>query len=161
MAGFSERARARPPCGLGRRLLILVYDALIVVALLMLATAAALPVTGTGQQAFRDILYTLYLFAVWFVYLGWCWTHGGQTVGMRAWRVRLISARGTAPDWRAAGIRFLVSLGSALCLGAGFWLSLLDPARACWHDRVSGTRLVRMHPGSDRAPQYQDDSQAQ
>jgi len=149
------------PCGLGRRLLIIVYDTLIVLALLMLAAAVALPVTGGAQQAFRDVPYTLYLAAVWFAYLGWCWTRGGQTVGMRAWKVRLRTGRETLPGWHAVGIRFAVSLVSALCLGAGFWLSLFRPDRACWHDRASGTRLVRVDPDSSRTAQDDDDGDSQ
>ncbi|NIV31049.1 MAG: RDD family protein, partial [Anaerolineae bacterium] len=117
------------PCGMGRRLLIMVYDGLVVVALLILAGAIALPITGSEQQAFRDPLYTLYLIAVWFAYLGWCWTRGGQTVGMRAWKARIVTLEGHPPGWRASSIRFVMSLLSALPLAAGFWMSVLHRER--------------------------------
>jgi uncharacterized RDD family membrane protein YckC len=110
----------------------MLYDALIVLGLLIIAGALALPITGDRVQA-----------GVWFTYLGWCWTHGGQTLGLRAWRVRLEADH--AVGWRTSALRFLVSLLSAGCLGLGFWLSLLRSDRACWHDRASGTRLVH-HP---------------
>jgi uncharacterized RDD family membrane protein YckC len=141
----------RRPCGLPRRGLAMLYDALIVLGLLIIAGALALPVTGDRMQAGRDVPYTLYLVGVWFAYLGWCWTRGGQTLGMRAWRVHLETDRPVG--WRTSALRFLVSLLSAAALGLGFWLSLLRSDRACWHDRASGTRLVhcprqrpRRHP---------------
>jgi uncharacterized RDD family membrane protein YckC len=135
------------PCGLVRRGLAMLYDSLIVLALLIIAGSVALPLTGDRVQAGRDPFFTLYLAGVWFFYLGWCWIHGGQTMGMRAWRVHLRAE--TTVGWRASALRFGVSLLSAACLGLGFWLSLLRPDRACWHDRASGTRLVH-RPKADR-----------
>lgn len=122
----------------------MLYDSLIVVGMLLLAGAIALPVTGGEQQAFRDLFFTLYLLGVWFLYLGACWTLAGQTLGMRAWKVRLSGIDGSGLSWRTSLVRFLVSLVSGLALGAGFWTSLLHCERACWHDRASHTRLLRL-----------------
>ena len=121
----------------------MLYDAVVVTALLLLATALAL-LAGSGQvTAGRDPVFSLYLLLVWFIYLGWCWTHGGMTLGMRAWRVAIEREDGSLPGWGGSGLRFLVSLLSALCLGLGFWWSLFDPRRRSWHDLASRTRLVR------------------
>lgn len=122
----------------------MLYDGIIVIGMLMLAGVLALPVTGGEYQAFRDVGYTLFLFAVWFAYLGLCWTLAGQTLGMRAWRIRITSPGGQAINWRTSLLRFAVSLLGALLLGAGYWMALLNPERLCWHDRASGTRLVRV-----------------
>mgnify|MGYP001821753372 CR=1 FL=1 len=136
-------AAVRIPCGPGRQLLVMFYDAVAVVALLLLATAVAL-LAGSGPvTAGRDPVFTLYLVVVWFAYLGWCWTHGGMTLGMRAWRVVIEREDGSAPGWKHSGLRFSVSLLSALCLGLGFWWPLLSDRRRTWHDLASGTRLVR------------------
>ncbi|KAA9130786.1 RDD family protein [Marinihelvus fidelis] len=147
----TETGVPNPPCGLPRRLLVMLYDTVLVIALLIIAGIIALPFTGTSQQAGRDVLYTLYLVAVWFGYVSGCWIHAGGTVGMRAWKVRLASTTGEPMDWRRAGIRFVVSLLSAAIFGLGFLTGLLRADRACWHDRASGTRLVRRAPKSDRA----------
>ena len=134
---------ATRPCGLARRLLAIVYDTVVVIGLLLLAGALSLPLTGDRHQAFRDPVYTVFLLAVWFAYLGFCWTRGGQTLGMRAWRIRIIDDAGKRVGWRASAIRFGVSLLAAAPLGLGFWWSLGDAGRRTWHDRASGTRLVR------------------
>lgn len=120
------------------------YDGVIIIGLLMLAAAAALPVTGGQRQALRDPVYTVYLVAVWFTYLAWCWTRGGQTLGMRAWRVRICGFDGRPVTWRASLMRFATSLLSALALGVGFVWALRGPDKAAWHDLASGTRLVKV-----------------
>ncbi len=81
------------------------------------------------------------------------WTRGGQTLGMRAWRIRLIAADGgpiTLP--RACG-RFFAGWLAALPLGIGYWWALFDrQQRRCWHDMLSGTRVVRVPPRTASAP---------
>lgn len=124
----------------------MLYDTLIVVALWFVAAVAALPLTEAGPQAMRSLPYTLYLALVWFAYIGWCWTHGGQTLGLRAWRARVVNFDGGPVSWRASAVRFSVALGSFLALGAGFWLAPWHPERATWHDRASRTRLERCAP---------------
>jgi uncharacterized RDD family membrane protein YckC len=131
------------PCGLLRRLAIIVYDGLVVIALLMLATMLAMLAGLGGRTAMKDPVYTAYLFAVWFLYLAWCWHKGGMTVGMRAWRVKIVDRDGGKPGWGASAIRFPVSLVSAAIAGLGFLWSLADPGKRTWHDILSGTRLVR------------------
>lgn len=132
------------PCSLWRRLLIMSYDAAAVIALSMLVTAVAMLAGFRELNVVRDPLYSASLALTWFLYLGWCWRRGGMTVGMRAWRVRIETLQGEAPDWRTCLIRFLVSLLSGAAAGAGFLWSLFDHDRRCWHDIASGTRLLRV-----------------
>ncbi len=131
------------PCGLLRRLAIIVYDAAIVFALLILATGLAMLAGFGGRTAMKDPLFTLYLFTVWFLYLSWCWHKGGMTVGMRAWRVRIEDEAGNRPGWGQAAIRFLASLLSITAAGIGFFWSLAESRKRTWHDILSSTRLVR------------------
>jgi len=121
----------------------MVYDGLVVISLLMLATLLAMPAGLGGRIAMKDPVYTAYLLAVWFLYLAWCWHKGGMTVGMRAWRVRIEDRDGHKPGWGASAIRFLVSLASMGIAGLGFFWSLFDQGKRTWHDILSGTRLVR------------------
>ena len=131
----------RLSCSLWRRLLAMLYDAVAVTALLMAATALAMALGFRELSATRDPLFALYLLAVWFGYLGWCWRRGGMTLGMRAWRLRLENAEGGRPGWGRCLLRFLASLLSAAAGGTGFLWSLADPSNRCLHDLLSRTRL--------------------
>ena len=133
---------AAGPCGLGRRLLVMLYDGLALIALLLLATAVAL-LAGSGQvTAGKDLLFSLYLLAVWFFYLAGFWRRG-MTVGMRAWKVEITDDGGGAPGWGQFLGRFAVSIFSASCFGLGFCWSAFDARKRTWHDMASRTRLVR------------------
>jgi len=138
-----REGKPRNYCGLPRRLLIMLYDGLVVIALMMFATALLLPFTSGSVVAGKDPAFTACLAAIWFLYLAWCWRHGGMTLGMRAWKVKLTSDYGSVPSWKQCSIRFAASLLSAALLGAGFISALFEGDRGTWHDRLSKTRLVR------------------
>ena len=130
------------PAGLGRRALAMFYDTIAVVALWMLATAIIVPFADPQPRALRDPLFTAWIVFVWFAYLAWCWRRG-MTLGLRAWKLRIINERPGPITWGQCAVRFGVSLISAAALLAGFWWAWLDPGRRCWHDRASATRVVR------------------
>ncbi len=136
------RAVADAP-GLTRRLGAVVYDALLLFSVLFGATALLLVFTGGEAIEPGNVLLTAYLGLVGFVYFAWCWTHGGQTLGMRAWRLRICTLEGKTPTWPQCGLRYLGAIVSWSCAGAGFLWVLLDKDRRAWHDRLSGTVLVR------------------
>jgi uncharacterized RDD family membrane protein YckC len=98
----------------------------------------------TAGEAIRpgQVWYVVFLMAVAFLYFGWFWAHGGQTLGMRSWRLRLVTADGSRVPWGQALVRFLGACVSWLALGAGFLWALVDPDRLTWHDRLSGTVIV-------------------
>ena len=122
---------------------IIVYDFVIVISLLMLATLLAMLAGFGGRTAMKDPAYTIYLLSIWFFYLAWCWHKGGMTVGMRAWRVKIEDESGNRPGWGKSTIRFLASLLSAAAVGIGFAWALFDSRKRTWHDILSGTRLIR------------------
>jgi uncharacterized RDD family membrane protein YckC len=137
-------AAASPPAaGLLRRLAAIVYDSLLLVGVLFAATLAALALRGGTAFAPGDPLFTAYLLTVVAGFFGWFWTHGGQTLGMRAWKLRLVALDRSPVTWRQALLRAAAALLSAVCLGLGYLWVAVDPERRAWHDRVSGTRVVR------------------
>ena len=120
----------------------MVYDAVVILALLMLATAVAMLFGMDNYTATEDPVYTACLLVVWFAYLSWCWHKGGMTLGMRAWRVRIESESGNLPGWGQCLMRFVASFVSVSVAGLGFAWSLFDRERRTWHDLASRTRLV-------------------
>lgn len=130
-------------CSLPRRLLSMLYDCLVLLALLIVASAFALPFGPAEKTAFRDFWFTLWLFFVCFAYLAGCWRYGGMTVGMRAWRIRLVSANDNAVTWPRCLLRFLVACVSVGAFGAGVFWALVDSNNRTWHDLAAQTLLVR------------------
>ncbi len=121
----------------------MLYDVLPLLAVMFIAAVVALPVTGDRVRAGQDIGYSLYLAAAGFVYYGLCWTRAGKTLGMRAWKVEIVTLDGHHPGWGRALGRYAATLLSLVPLGLGIWVAAWRSDRACWHDRLSGTRLLR------------------
>ena len=128
-------------CLLLRRLAAMFYDGLLLTGLLFVASVPVTVLHG-GAIAGGSIGFRLYVLAIIFIYLGWQWTHGGQTLGMKAWRLRAVSDNHAPLDWRLSALRFLAALLSTAAAGLGYVWLLFDRDRLTWHDRVSGTRLV-------------------
>lgn len=130
------------PASLARRVLSLLYEILLLMAVLMLG---ALPFVLLGADvdwiAARP-LFQLYLVALAGQYFGWQWLHGGQTLPMKTWRLKLVT-RGGGPLTRAHALRrILFGLAGTLALGTAFFWALIDPDRQFLHDRLAGTRIV-------------------
>jgi uncharacterized RDD family membrane protein YckC len=131
--------------GVLKRVAAGLYDLLPVVALCMIATALLLPLTG-GEGITRQSpayhAYQAYLLAIAFAYYGVSWRYGGQTLGMRAWRLRVQPDGGGRLAWGTVAIRFAMALVSVATLGAGVLAAYFDPRRRMWHDVVAGTEVV-------------------
>lgn len=148
MTSFSE---ADAP-SLLRRLGAVLYDTLLLAALLMLASFLYVPLADQAlAPPFNRAIYQLYLLMIGLAYFGWFWVHGGQTLGLRTWRLRLVARDGGAVTWMQAVRRFLAAIVSWLCLGLGFLWVLVDREKLTWHDRFSGTRLILL-PKTPRSP---------
>lgn len=142
---------------IGWRLLALFYDLWPVAALwfvLGFVFSALYTAAGHGVREniapFSALQWLLWL-TCWLatgVYAVTSWRRGGQTLGMRPWRLRLFFPGAAEPDgWKALWIRYCVGTVSLLLCGLGFWWAWLDRDRLTWHDRASGTRLVRAAKG--------------
>ncbi len=76
------------------------------------------------------------------VFFGWFWLKNGQTLGMQAWRIKLVDFDGAQPTAGRIAIRCLGAPLSAACLGLGYLWCLFDRKGRYWHDYLSGTELV-------------------
>lgn len=130
--------------GLPRRLAAIFYDTWLLVALWLLGSTLDTLVQSSLGLA-DDPLHLplqLYLLACPFVFFGWFWTHGGQTLGMRAWRLRLLDECGEAVNWQQSIVRVAAATLSLFAVGLGYLWMLFDQDGRTWHDRLSKTRLV-------------------
>lgn len=142
--GF-DIAKARRP-GLMRRLAALLYDLILLFGMLLLAaTLVIIPyVALSGAQGPLEgwslLWFQLYLIGVICVFFAYFWVHGGQTLGMRAWRFRLLREDGEPLTPADAGRRLLWSTLVPAPLGL-LWIPF-DKEGLAPHDRLSHTRPV-------------------
>ncbi|MDW8469162.1 MAG: RDD family protein [Burkholderiales bacterium] len=168
-----------PTPSLARRLASMLYEALLLAAIAFVATSVFQLAAGTPHiDGWRRLLLQAFLLLVFAAYFLWCWLRGGQTLAMKAWRIRLVApgherlppARAfvrfaCASAWVGA---FLASLAAALAYrapllalaafaiaGVGLGWALVDRDGQFLHDRLAGTRLELVARPDARAPQPQ------
>lgn len=145
------------PAGRGaalwRRLLAMAYDTVLLLSVLIVASGVhRLLVVYPYELIFVrtypsfDLLpltlFRLYLLAIVVGFFTYFWTHGGQTLGMRAWRLRLVRADGGPLAARDALRRLAWAVPSLVPAGLGLLWCLIDRDGLAWHDRQSATRPV-------------------
>lgn len=159
----------RPPAApLKNRLFCMVYEAMLLFGILFTATLLFSTLLEQRHALYlRDALQD-WLLVVLGVYFCWFWIHGGQTLAMKTWHLRVLGEDGAPLSWKRALARyalswlwFLPGLAAARYLGAQGWMLLLLPAlnfvlwaaasrfnpdRQFLHDRLAGTRIVLAPP---------------
>lgn len=131
------------------RLAAALYDIFPLIALWMLTAGLFLFFAHGGVDAAHPplgyrIALQVTLLTVTAAYFVISWSRGGQTIGMRAWRTRVVGADGSALPWTRALLRFTVALVSLALAGLGFLWCLLDGQRRAWHDLAAGSVVTRL-----------------
>lgn len=180
MTIIAEQAtQLRSPAGLLRRLGALISDSLVVLGLLLLGSLLFVPllqVLGAKALVLSEVglmwtsIYWVWLLAIWIGFFGFFWTRTGQTIGMRAWRVRVEDERGALLKWSQAvkrlgyavlpwlpclivlqfaersqsvTLRYVGEGLSALGVLGLLWM-YVDPLKRTWHDRCSQSRVIML-----------------
>jgi uncharacterized RDD family membrane protein YckC len=154
-----------PPPGLRRRLAAFVYEGVLLFGVLMIAGLLYGLVTQQRHALVGQHGLQLFLFLVLGLYFTWFWSHGGQTVAMKTWHVRLLGRDGQPVGTARAWLRYLLSWLWFLPALMGIWLaglrsggaisvallagvlsyallSRLNRRRQFMHDLISRTELV-------------------
>ena len=130
---------ARP--SLLRQLMAMLYDILLLLSVLFFASVLAVALNRGEAIPAGNPLFIFYLFFVSFVFYAWFWTHGGQTLGMRAWKIQLIGKHKKSIDWHQALIRYVFSIISLCSFGLGFFWQCIDSDGLTWHDKLAKTKV--------------------
>jgi uncharacterized RDD family membrane protein YckC len=129
-------------CGFLRRVAVMFYDTLLLLPVFFIATLGLMPFLEANSIASGNIFYKIYLTLLAYLYFGWQWTQSRQTLGMRAWHVRLTGTDTIQIDWRRATIRFVTAILSWMILGLGFIWSVIDKNKMTLHDHITRTVLI-------------------
>ncbi|MDP1543724.1 MAG: RDD family protein [Polycyclovorans sp.] len=141
---MQDNAIAPAPAPFLARIAAMVYEALLVTAVIFIAALPFLYLVGNAETGWRHLAFQLYLLGVLFAYFSTFWLRSGQTLAMKTWRIRLTDLAGGTISLNQAALRFALALVGLILAGAGFWWALFDRDRQFLHDRLAGTRLVRV-----------------
>ncbi|MBP7954072.1 MAG: RDD family protein [Pseudomonadota bacterium] len=130
---------------LWQRILCLIYDFLLLLAIIFIASFIFVPLFSKMDNEYFKPLYQFYLLIIMGLYFIWFWTHGGQTLAMQTWKLRLVDANGGGSITKKQAItRYLLALlvYPFFCIGI-IWI-FFDRDRQFLHDRIAGTRIIKL-----------------
>ena len=124
-----------------RRLASMLYEALLLTAVLFIAGFVFTAIFHSPLSPMLRFIFQLYLLLVTASYFIGYWLHGGQTLPMKTWHLRIVSTDGKPLGLKQACLRFLLAL-IGVGLGFGILWALFDRERLFWHDRMAKTKIV-------------------
>jgi uncharacterized RDD family membrane protein YckC len=130
------------PAGIFRRLAAMFYDALVLLAILLLATLLLMPFTHGHYITSGNAFYQGYLLCLAISFYGGFWLYGGQTLGMLTWRIKIISCDNKKLRLTQCLKRLLWALPCLACFGIGFFWLVFDKDKRTLYDRWSKTKVV-------------------
>lgn len=158
------------PAPLWRRLAATLYDGLLLLGIWMVALLVDTLVRDALNLERELHALRAFLFLIGLAFFGWFWTHGGQTLGMRVWRLQLRRADGKPLSWLNAAARYAAMLLTwgitltpamlrlplyaenpstpiisviAVVITLGLWLLMrLDAQRRTLQDRAAQSEMV-------------------
>ena len=130
------------PAPLWRRLAAAFYDGLLLLALWMVGVLVDVIVRDLAGLPRDSLSLQILLFLLGLLFCGWFWIHGGQTLGMRVWRLRVRREDGSDLRWPVAATRYAFAWLSWGCAGLGILWCLIDGKRRAWHDLLAGTEMI-------------------
>ena len=125
-----------PP--LWRRLFAIIYDLILLSATLIIATFPVIAFNG-GQAVAPHPLFISYLCMIIILFYGGFWRYGGQTLGMKAWHIYLLSTNTSPLNWPRILLRLMMTVLAWLCLAIGILLPYYNNKYRAWPDRISQT----------------------
>ncbi len=120
----------------------MLYDGLLLIAILFAATFLFLMLFGGAIEPPKRYFLQFYLWLVAAAYFLFCWLRGGQTLAMQTWRIRLTDHAGGSISWSQAVRRYVLASLGLLFFGAGFLWAVFDRQGLFLHDRLTGSRFV-------------------
>ena len=120
-----------------RRIAAFLYDTLLLVAIFFVFTAIL--IAYNDGEAIKNQGFIIVLYVIGFFFFSWFWMHGGQTLGMRAWRIKLVTDNASEIKLAHCVKRYLTG---TLLFGVTLLYVLVDKQRRALHDRLSDTIII-------------------
>ena len=131
--------------GILRRLLAIIYDLMIFLSLIMVFTLTIIILRGGREIPYSATWFTLVIIILHFYFFAWFWINGGQTLGMRAWKIKIVNKEGKPIDFSSALRRYLSSLSFLFPPGFCFIWYFIDKENIFLNDRLSKTIIIKLY----------------
>lgn len=123
-------------------MLAILYESLLLIAVWFIAGYIFHIAFFEISKDYFRLAFQCYLILVGGIYFVWFWTHGGQTLAMQTWKMRITRLDGQQLSVGRALVRYLLAVAGISLFGSSFVWALFDRDHQFLHDRLAGTRIV-------------------
>ncbi|MGQ2964445.1 RDD family protein [Methylophilus sp.] len=127
-----------------KRYLAVVYESLLMLALALTVTAVYYLLLGDASHGWKRLGLQLLVWGSMGAYFVRCWTASGQTLASQTWKLKVVDQQGQLLGWQQAALRYVVAGVLLLPAGLTLWWAMLDREQQFLHDRLLGSRIVRV-----------------
>jgi len=127
-----------------KRYLAVVYEALLMLALALVLTAAYIMLVGDASSGWKRLGLQVLLWAAIGTYFVRCWVVTGQTLASQTWKLKVVDAHGQLLHKQQAVMRYLVASMLMLPVGITLWWAIFDREQQFLHDRLLGSRIIEL-----------------
>tara|TARA_B100000686_G_scaffold355223_1_gene471290 strand:- start:5347 stop:5718 length:372 start_codon:yes stop_codon:yes gene_type:complete len=122
----------------------MIYEFLLLISVLFIAGFIFHLIYHDTESPYFKPIFQLYLLSIAGIYLMWFWTHGGQTLAMQTWRIRIVSSNGeSVSKWQAIA-RYFLAVTSISIFGCGLLWAFFDREGQFLYDRLAGTKIINI-----------------
>ena len=121
------------------------YDIFPLIGLFIVTSLIVAIIRKGDIVAQHTLWFDVLIFSEMILYYVYSWKLGGQTLGMRAWKIKIIpSDERLNLTWLQALIRFIIGVASTLLLGMGLFWKLVSKNNQSWMDLASRSKTINV-----------------
>ncbi len=125
---------------LWKHIAALIYDIFPILGLFLVTSLIMVVIRGGDEVAPKTLWFQLMLLAEFYLYFSYSWKKGGQTLGMRAWKIGIENYQQLT--WIDVTLRLITGLVSTVLLGLGLWSRIWDKQQQTWMDKACGHSVI-------------------
>ena len=131
------------PVSIWRRFASIIYDALLVLAILIVMSIPFFSFNVEENYLLKITMQVYFYFIIQYFFV-WFWVNNEGTLWMKTWKIKIFCDDGEKISYKKAIIRFNIAIISILFFGLGFLISLFRKDKKCLHDIISKTSLSKL-----------------
>jgi uncharacterized RDD family membrane protein YckC len=131
------------PVSIWRRIASIIYDALLVLAILIVMSIPFFSFNVEENNLLKITMQVYFYFIIQYFFV-WFWVNNEGTLGMKTWKIKIVCNNGEKISYKKAIIRFNIAIISILFFGLGFLISFFRKDKKCLHDIISKTSLSKL-----------------
>ena len=134
------------PAGFLKRVLALVYDSLLIGAIVLVLSLLLVFVNGGYPESGSFVSFIQFFILIFAgpIFYSYFWiANKGQTTGMQAWKIQLVTVDETELNIKKTMLRCLISTNSLICFGLVYFWILYDKNNLSWSDKLTKTKVIK------------------